>query len=547
MANTPGFVLAGTHSGVGKTTLTLALLQALKNLNLPLQSCKVGPDFIDPRFHEAVTGTPAYNLDACLLGDDTMVELFESTRLPDYLTVVEGVMGLYDGRGTRHQGSSTAWVARCLQLPVVLVIDGGGLSTSAAALVRGYRDYDPAVNLAGVIVNRISGEKHYRLIKEAVERDTGIPCLGWMPRETAFQLERRHLGLVPAVEVASLHQQLQAMAQAAAAHIELHRLPGVARYGAADAMNGVGADSVAGVAGASGVAGTSGEPAPLPPLINRFSHGFQHFPTPQYTLGVAYDEAFHFYYQSNLDWLRHQGCRLVPVSPLKDETLPADLDALYLGGGFPEMFGEELEANLSFRKSLQQRIFQGLPVYAECGGFQYLCRHLTDLQGRTWEMAGVFPAQSRMTSRLQHFGYCQVTALPHQPYFPPGITTWGHEFHRGVVEALDQGQPPEGGGAWMAPVLAMEKPTDTESKVTSHRDTEKNTTNHSNSGTNVVGNTAGESNAAPAWTCGMTVKNTFGGFPHLFFHTNPAFGIAWLNKMKEKGRNPHDLQQHPCP
>ncbi|MEN1760199.1 cobyrinate a,c-diamide synthase [Anoxynatronum sibiricum] len=505
MASTPGFVLAGTHSGVGKTTLTLALLQALKNLNLPIQSCKVGPDFIDPRFHEAVTGTPAYNLDACLLGDDTMVNLYGETRLPGHLTLVEGVMGLFDGRGSRHEGSSTAWVARCLELPVVLVIDGGGLSTSAAALVKGYRDYDPAVKLAGVIVNRISGEKHYRLIKEAIERDTGIPCLGWMPREASFHLESRHLGLVPAIEVESLRQQIQAMAQAAAAHIELHRLPGVAQC--MDAC----------------VSGSPHEPVPQHSPINRFSHAYQHFPTPRHTVGVAYDAAFHFYYQSNLDWLRHQGCRLIPVSPLQDPTLPADLDALYLGGGFPEMFGEALEANASFRESLRRRVAEGLPVYAECGGFQYLCRHLTDLEGRTWEMTGVFPAASRMTSRLQHFGYCRVTTLSDQPYFPPGITTWGHEFHRGVVESLPAAHQPgeetriNGSGTGSisgeitTPVLTMEKPTDT--------------------GSTDTGSNATESTAAPGWTCGMTVKNTFGGFPHVFFHTNPAFGMAWIKKM----------------
>ncbi|SMP56277.1 cobyrinate a,c-diamide synthase [Anoxynatronum buryatiense] len=516
MASTPGFVLAGTHSGVGKTTLTLALLQALKNLNLPIQSCKVGPDFIDPRFHEAVTGTPAYNLDACLLGDDTMVNLYGETRLPGHLTLVEGVMGLFDGRGTRHEGSSTAWVARCLGLPVVLVIDGGGLSTSAAALVKGYRDYDPAVKLAGVIVNRISGEKHYRLIQEAVERDTGIPCLGWMPREASFHLESRHLGLVPAIEVEALRQQIQAMAQAAAAHIELHRLPGVAQY----------VDTAP--------SAPSGEPVPPPSPINRFSHGLQHFPAPSHTVGVAYDAAFHFYYQSNLDWLRHQGCRLIPVSPLKDTALPADLDALYLGGGFPEMFGEELEANTSFRESLHRRVAEGLPVYAECGGFQYLCRHLTDLDGRTWQMTGVFQAASRMTGRLQHFGYCRVTSLPGQPYFPPGITTWGHEFHRGVVEELSQTYQSEkttsinGSGAGSisgevtAPVLAMEKPTDPGSAAARNTGT----------GSTAAENTAAENTAAPGWTCGMTVKNTFGGFPHIFFHTNPDFGTAWLKKMK---------------
>lgn len=450
-----GFVLAGTHSGVGKTTITLALLKALKERGHEVQPCKVGPDFIDPQFHHAVTGTPSYNLDSCLMGEAGVQRQLEQILREDQIVVVEGVMGLYDGMGSRKENGSTAWIARLLKLPVILIIDGAGMSTSAAAMVKGYEMYDPALKVAGVIINRISGEKHYQLIRRAIERDTGIPCLGWMAKDQGLTLKSRHLGLIPATEVEALKETLQKASEAAEKTLEIDRIL---------------------------------EQAAILPVPLKTKENLQQ--KRDFRIGIAKDQAFHFYYPANLDWLKKQGCTLVEVSPMQDKHLPDSLDALYLGGGFPEIFGKELEANTSFRKDLKEKVQQGLPVYAECGGFQYLCQSLTDFQGNTWEMAGVFPGKAYMTNRLQRFGYGSIETNPEKGFFTESLQISGHEFHRGVVETQEPG------------VLSITKIQDPSEK----RD-------------------------PVSWKCGMTIHHAFGGFPHVFFESNPAYAMEWLKKI----------------
>ncbi len=450
-----GFVLAGTHSGVGKTTITLALLKALKERGHDVQPCKVGPDFIDPQFHRAVTGTPSYNLDSCLMGEEGVKKQLEHLLRKDQVLVVEGVMGLYDGLGSRKENGSTAWIARLLKLPVILIIDGAGMSTSAAAMVKGYQAYDPELTIGGVIVNRISGEKHYNLIRSAVERDTGIPCLGWMAKDQRLHLQSRHLGLIPATEVDALKETLQRASEAAEQTIDID--------------------------------GLLEQAATLPEPLTKMEKDHS---DPRFTVGIARDEAFHFYYPANLDWLERQGFQIVEVSPVKDRGLPDSLDALYLGGGFPEIFGKELEANTSFRKDIKDKVQQGLPVYAECGGFQYLCETLTDFDGKTWEMAGVFPGKARMTDRLQRFGYGRIRTSPENGFFREALQISGHEFHRGVV---DTDCPP------VISVTKIQDPFDTSEPL--------------------------------SWKCGLTKHNAFGAFPHVFFESNPAYAMEWLKKI----------------
>ncbi|RQD67602.1 MAG: cobyrinate a,c-diamide synthase [Tindallia sp. MSAO_Bac2] len=471
-----GFVLAATHSGAGKTTITMALLKALKERGLDVQGCKVGPDFIDPQFHQAVTGNPSYNLDSCLMGDAGVKEQFrqllaqnrhqDSNRRPlsEKVMVVEGVMGLYDGLGSRKENGSTAWIARLLNLPVILIIDGAGMSTSAAAMVKGYRDYDPQLTIGGVIINRISGEKHYELLRSAIERDTGLPCLGWMKKDQALHLGSRHLGLVPAAEVDALMQTIQRSSEAAQKTINIEALLQAA--------------------------------APLDTDTSAGKHfrPEEHQPnkTRTFTLGIARDRAFHFYYPANLDWLTEQGFKLVEVSPLKDAALPENLDGLYIGGGFPEIFGEELEANSSFREDLLEKAKGGLPIYAECGGFQYLCENLTDFDGNTWEMASVLPGRARMTDRLQRFGYGIIETLPAKGFFTEKLRISGHEFHRGVVDSEEEN---------LINVTKMQDPQDM--------------------------------SEARKWSCGLARYNTFGAFPHVFFQSNPRYIMEWLKKIPE--------------
>ncbi|SFI39650.1 hydrogenobyrinic acid a,c-diamide synthase (glutamine-hydrolysing) /cobyrinate a,c-diamide synthase [Tindallia magadiensis] len=466
-----GFVLAATHSGAGKTTITLALLKALKDEGFDVQACKVGPDFIDPQFHEIVTQKPSYQLDSCLMGDEGVKAQFQqllqhpgASDLPknpakEKVLVIEGVMGLYDGLGSRKENGSTAWIARLLNVPVILIIDGAGMSTSAAAMVQGYRDYDPSVSLAGVIINRISSDKHYQLLKKPIERDLGVPCLGWMAKDEKLHLSSRHLGLVPAAEVDAAMETIQRASDSARKNIQLPKVLEVAAE-----LEEKEADHQA------------------------FSSKNQ----PPFQIGIAKDQAFHFYYPANLDWLREQGFQLMPVSPLKDETLPETLDALYIGGGFPEMFGEALEANHSFRNSLLAKAEAGLPIYGECGGFQYLCESLTDFQGKTWQMAGVLPGKARMTERLQRFGYGNIRTDTKTGFFTKEIQASGHEFHRGVVDS-EANQ--------VIHVTKMQGPEDP--------------------------------SQPRQWSCGLTRHHTFGAFPHVFFPSNPEYVMEWLKKIKQ--------------
>lgn len=390
----PRLVIAGTHSGAGKTSVITAVLAALRARGVPLYPFKVGPDYIDPAFHARVTGVASRNLDSWLLDAKTLRALFFRNSGAEGVAVIEGVMGLFDGKGAGHAGS-TAHVADLLAAPVVLVLDARGLSRSAAAMVAGYAGFHPGSTVRGVIVNRVKSARQYAIIKESVESACAVPCLGYLPENAAFALRSRHLGLVPSGEVTGLDDVVAALGNAAAAHCDLDGLLCLAR--------------------SAPPLPAGGPPAPGASFPVR--------------LGVARDEAFSFYYQDNFDLLRALGAQLVFFSPIRDPALPENIHGLYLGGGFPEMFASSLGANVAMRHEVRRAAAEGMPVYAECGGMIYLCAFLTDADGERHPMAGVFRREAAMTARLQHFGYAEALYARDTILGPAGTRVRTHEFH----------------------------------------------------------------------------------------------------------------------
>jgi cobyrinic acid a,c-diamide synthase len=410
---------------------------------------KVGPDYIDPAFHAHIAGRPCRNLDGWLLPEPALRRLFCRTAQEDGLAVIEGVMGLFDGAGDGQEGS-TSQVARILDAPIVLVVDAGGFSHSLAALVRGYDSFQPETRLSGVILNRVSGEKHYSRLKISIERACGIPCLGFLPARTDFSLKSRHLGLVPAQEIPDLDLRIQALAEAAGRFLDLPALLHLAR---------------------------SAPPLAPPPEDTRNRRTFPASVRPV-RIGLARDAAFSFYYQDNLELLADLGATLVPFSPLADAHLPPDLHGLYLGGGFPEIFAPALARNASMLSAMASSLQAGLPCYAECGGLLYLTRSIAAKPasaGRerecgkptTFPLVGFFPYHARMTARLQSFGYATLTLLRDTLLGPKGTCFRAHEFHYSLLEEISA--PPDGfrvGGAdptgritpVLSPVYTARKP-----------------------------------------------------------------------------------------
>lgn len=392
--NIPRIIIAGTHSGVGKTTIVTGILAALRQKGLAVQSYKVGPDYIDPGYHQLASGKAAHNLDTWLIPPGKLASIFSKTAQGNDLAVIEGVMGLYDGGRTGI--SSTAAIAKLLHAPVVLVIDAKAVGESAAAMALGFKMYDPEVKLAGVILNRLGSLNHQNMICEALDK-IKIPVLGSMYRNQALQMPERHLGLTPVTEhdAQEVVRQLQ---EQIAAQLDIDKLIEIAQHSSALAIDDC------------GESGT-----------------FVHQPYPV-RIGVAQDEAFSFYYAESLDVLKTLGAEIVPFSPIKDRELP-QVDGVILGGGFPEMFVSPLSCNKGMHQSIRHACAKGMPFYAECGGFMYLTNTIVDFDGQEYEMAGIIPAVCSMESKLQTVGYVEATALSDNVLCTAGEVLRGHEFH----------------------------------------------------------------------------------------------------------------------
>ncbi len=405
------FVIAGTASGCGKTTITLGVMRALMARQMRIQPFKIGPDYLDSGWHTAVTGVASRNLDAFMLPASILNGLFNQCLVDKDIAVIEGVMGLYDGYGTGLNYCSTAAMAKQLGCPVILLVDGKGVSTSIAATVMGFQHFDPSVNIAGVLVNRVNSDSHYQLLKQAIEQHCGIPVLGRMPVMPDIELPSRYLGLNPAREQSLSAQSLsaqclpdqglqqqrwQVLAQQIEATVELDKLLDLVR------LNEPPIGSVEGL------------------IDPQLGHGL--------TLALAEDSAFNFYYPDNLALLEKSGVVIKRFSPLYDSQLP-ECQMVYIGGGYPELYAEQLAANGSMYQSLRQAHLKGIPIYAECGGLMYLGETLTDAQGVRHTMVGLIAGQSHMEKRLTRFGYCEAKANRDTTLIAKGETLRGHEFH----------------------------------------------------------------------------------------------------------------------
>ncbi|MEW6082173.1 MAG: cobyrinate a,c-diamide synthase [Bacillota bacterium] len=401
MLRAPRLVVAGTHSGVGKTTVATGLMAALSRRGHAVQGFKVGPDYIDPAFHASASGSPSRNLDPWLTGEDGVLGIFTSRAKE--ISVIEGVMGLFDG-GPRPEGGSalapgggwgsTAHVAMMLKAPVLLVLDAAALARSAAAMVKGYLTFEPGLHVSGCIVNKVSGPGHIRSLKRHIEGEAGVPVVGAIPASAGLRLPERHLGLVPARETEALAEVIHHMGQVIEEHVDLEALWDLA---------------------------SAAPPLPRPalPQPSRF---------PGVRVGVAMDQAFHFYYQDALDLLESMGAEIRLFSPLEDRSLPA-VDGIIIGGGFPEVFLEPLSANKGLMEEIVSRVKEGMPLYAECGGLMYLCREVDDLDGRSYPMAGLVPARAVMTQGLAGFGYVTALLARDSILGGAGDKVRGHEFH----------------------------------------------------------------------------------------------------------------------
>ncbi len=407
-----GIVLAGTTSGVGKTTLTAGVIGALRALGYRVAPFKVGPDYIDPTYHAKAAGRPCHNLDSWMLRHDALRDVFVRATADADIAIVEGVMGLFDGRTGGGEAGSTAEVAKLLGLSIVLVVDVAKVARSVGALVLGYQQFDPALRMAGVILNNVASASHAAICREAIVAATGLPVLGALMRDEALRAPERHLGLIPTVEGRVAETYFETAAANVAAQVDLPALlecassPSMASWQAPEGL--------------------------WPARASRS----------RVPIAVAQDEAFSFTYSENLALLEAWGAEVLPFSPLHDARVPEGARGVLLGGGFPELYAEGLASNGAMLASVRDAANRGVPIYAECGGLMYLGESLTDTEGRPHAQAGIVALRSSMSRARLTLGYREATARADGPHVVRGQTVRGHEFHWSTLDA-----PPEPGTA----------------------------------------------------------------------------------------------------
>ncbi|MCR1822273.1 MULTISPECIES: cobyrinate a,c-diamide synthase [Terrisporobacter] len=399
-------LIAGTNSGVGKTTISLGIMQALTKRNLKVQPYKVGPDYIDPSYHTFITGRYSRNLDSYMLEDEKIKCIVKNSSKDADISVVEGVMGLYDGYGVDLDDCTSSYTSKLLKMPVILVINAKAMATSAAAMVLGYKMLDRNVNIAGVITNNVKSESHYSTLKEAIEKYTGVEVLGYFPPNKEFSLESRHLGLIPSVEMDSLKAKFDNLADEIEKYINIDRIIEISETEEFD---------------------TSFE---LGDFIENNKVNNK-------TIAIAYDKAFNFYYRENIELFEKLGMNIEYFSPISDKKLPK-CDYVYIGGGFPEIFAKELDENKEIRYSIMNAHINKIPIYAECGGLMYLGEKLEDQNKDIYNMVGIFKGCSKMTSSLKRFGYCFGEAKTDTILGKKGEIIKGHEFHHSVFESEEE-------------------------------------------------------------------------------------------------------------
>ena len=408
------FLLAAPHSGSGKTTMTCALLMALKRRGCAPCAFKSGPDYIDPMFHRAVLGVESRSLDLFFSAPETVRALYAKGAAGHGAAVCEGAMGFYDGLGGVSDRASAWHLADTLGLPVLLVVEPKGQSLTLAAELKGLDNFRTPSHIAGILLNNCTARMH-ALLAPMLEKETGLPVLGFLPKLPEAVIGSRHLGLYTAAEVENLQQKLALLADAAEEHIDWPRLLALCEK----------------------------EPPALPVQPET--------PPARVRIAVAQDEAFCFTYAETLEAFRDAGAEVVFFSPLRDTALPENIGGLYLPGGYPELHARELSENTSLLREIKRKIESGLPTAAECGGFLYLGQSLTDAEGQSWPMAGVLPGEAKDAGRLVRFGYAALSADSDSMLFRAGESFPIHEFHHWDSTANGTAlaaKKPVGGAAW---------------------------------------------------------------------------------------------------
>lgn len=400
--NVPTFIVSGTSSGSGKTTVALGLMAAFKEKGYSVQPFKCGPDFIDPGLHRLVTGKVSRNIDLWMSGEDFARKTLASNSRGADIAIIEGVMGMFDG-GISSSGA----LSETLEIPGILVVDVRSMAQSAAAIVKGFENLYPKAAPKGIILNRVASERHLQLVSDAIKEHCDAEILGHLPRTLEFEIPSRHLGLLTEDEAPLSPAAIRLLAKTMAEHVDLDRIEKL----------------------------FSNSPAPF---ISPVSTGSS---TPGANeglcrLGIARDKAFCFYYEDNFDILRAAGCELIFFSPLEDTELPKDLDALYLGGGYPELYAEKLSNNLPMISAIREWIEYDRPVYAECGGFMYLTEGIIDQDNVFHKMVSAFPVSARMQKTRASLGYREVTTRSPCCFGPAGTVLRGHEFHYSSIDKM---------------------------------------------------------------------------------------------------------------
>lgn len=466
-------VIAGTGSGVGKTTMTIGIMSALQKKGYVVQGFKCGPDYIDPTYHTAVTGRKSRNLDSWMLSEETVQEIFQRGSFGADISIMEGVMGFYDGKNPKNNEGSTAHISMITNSPVILVVNCASMARSAAAIVKGFQCFVETTppNIVAVIANNVGSEGHYKIVKTAIEQECLIPVIGYLKRETDITIPERHLGLIPSIERGELDTFFSKLGDIISETIDIDKLFELAKS------------------------------VPLPLAQSSL---FQRKKEQAVRIAVARDAAFNFYYEENLELLEAYGAELVYFSPLKGEKLPENVQGLYIGGGFPEEFAAQLAELEEVKDSIRRAIEDGLPTLAECGGYMYLSDSIQTTEGSTYPMLGIIPGQVKMQTKLAALGYREVTGQKGNFLFGkaglldteregntalPSSKARGHEFHYSTFHSPKELLP-----AYQTSGMR---------------------------GTKVEG---------------CLYKNVVAGYTHLHFASNPSIVERWIEQCTERGK-----------
>ena len=404
----PRLTIGAVSSGSGKTLFCTLLGRLLTTEGYTVQPFKSGPDYIDPSYHTVACGNISRNLDTRLVGENQIRELFYRQAKNADISLIEGVMGLFDGAGGLDERGSTAHLAKILASPTILLIDVGAMARSAGAIALGYKEFDPDLNLAGFILNKVASPRHEEMVRAAIEARTGLPVLGSIPKDKELLMPERHLGLVPAWEGDKIRSFLDKNTKKLKAALNLDALIEISK-------------SV---------------PHLPKPIVESSETLFIREKKKDLRIAYALDEAFHFYYQDNLDLLKNHGAELVPFSPLTDKNLPVDIHGVYLGGGYPELLAEQLAGNESMRTEILSAAENNMPIWGECGGLMYLMEELVDFEGNSYPMAGIFPGKVVMKKGLRALGYYEGKFTGSSWMGTKGDTVTGHLFHWSQLENI---------------------------------------------------------------------------------------------------------------